>query len=48
VEEKSHLAKLLSDAEQRVQGSESATSLQQMEKEFRDLQQFCDEQVCEL
>jgi len=48
VEEKSHLAKLLSDAEQRVQGSESATSLQQMEKELRDLQQFCDEQVCEL
>jgi len=45
VEEKSHLAKLLSDAEQRVQGSESATSLQQMEKELRDLQQFYDEQV---
>ena len=45
VDEKSELTKLLSDAEQKISGSESWTHVQQLEQELRELQELSQEQV---
>ena len=45
VEEKSQLTKMLSDAEQKISGSESWTRVQQLEQELREHQKLSQEQV---
>ena len=45
VDEKSELTKLLSDAEQKISGSESWTHVQQLEQELRELQELSQERV---